>query len=307
MKNLTLIILSLVTTSVFAGAFDSFMPGLQRDYFFTNTARGIELANHVRVAKFGPLDRVLSPDAVATYNGNLNTIKLDETLLEKVGNETRVRDARLIRGTDRSGIVSLSTIFHEMGHAEMDVFIENRRESQDEMVYSLYQDTLKPFYKANFPGTNPNTIFQELFGYYRGDLLDFYNNEIVTIMINNGFNMYNRSCFVTQEMKKRLAEGVPLEAFKQFFTVGESAPYGTRVFTRYVYVRGKDIDLSSVPNGEAMLKQAHYVFWLYHQKSYGFPVSQAELVMRMNATSEYKKTLEECRTKIWTAAQAPKP
>lgn len=303
MKKLTLIVLSLVTTTAFAGAFDQFLHGLQKDYFFTKKAHGIELANHVRVSKFGPLDRVLSPDAIATYNANLNTIKLDETLLVKVGNETQVRDGRHIRGNDHSGTHHLSTIFHEMGHAEMDVFIENRREPQDEMVYSLYQNTLKAFYKANFPRFNPNTIFQEHFGYYRGDLIDFFTNEITTVLINNGFNKYSRSCFTTQEMKKKLAEGIPLEAFKQFFTVGEAVPYSTKISTRYVFVRGKDIDLMSAPNGEAMLKQTHHVFWLYHQKTYDFPQSQAELVMRMNAGSEYKKALEECRTSIWTAAQ----
>lgn len=303
MKNTLLIVLSLVTSTAFAGSFDQFLHGLQKDYFFTKKERGIELANHVRVSKFGPLDRVLSPDAIATYNGNLNTIKLDENLLEKVGNETQVRDARLIRGNDHSGTHHLSTIFHEMGHAEMDVFVENRREPHDEMVFSLYNNTLKAFYKANFPRFNANTIFQEHFGYYRGDLIDFYTNEITTVMINNGFNKYSRSCFITGEMKKKLAEGVPLEAFKQFFTVGEIVPYSTKVATRYVFVKGKDIDLMAAPNGEAVLKQTHHIFWLYHQKVYDFPVSQADLVMRMNAGSEYKKTLEECRTKIWTAAQ----
>lgn len=304
MKKIIPIILLFSLNSVFAGAFDQFLIGLQGDYYFVKSDRGTELTHHVRVAKFGLLDRVMSPDAVATYNDKLNTIKLDETLIEETEEGKRIRDARIIRGADYAKTPHLSTVFHEMGHAEIDVFIENGREAHDQVLSSFYKNTLKPFYKKHFPAFNSYTVFHEHFAYYRTDILEFLSNEVDQVLMINGFNKFRRSCFLTHPLKKKLAEGIGLEEFKIFFTGAEVVSYKDKIGPRYIYVKGKDIDLQSAINGQATLKQAHHHFWNYHSEFYGFPASQKVLVDRMNARSEYKKALEECRTKMWLEASS---
>lgn len=301
MKNITLIVLLLVPLTSFAGAFDAFIAGLKKDYFFTNTERAIELHNHVRVTKFGPLGRVFNPDAIATYNDKLNIISLDEELLIKVGTETHIKDARLIRRADYSQVHHLSTVFHEMGHAELDTLIENQRETEDAMIHSWYKNTLKSYYKSHHPSFNPHLVFHEHFGYYRSELIDFFENEIGNVLLSNGFNKYKKSCFLNPMLRKKLADGVSLEDFQKFFMTSETdAFYRTKVGPRFVYVKGKDIDLST--GNKAVVDQTHNLFWSYHQKFYNFPINQKDLVARMNQNSDLSKALSECRTKIWNEA-----
>lgn len=305
MKNFIILVSLFLTSSLYAQAFDQFVAGLQKDYYMTRTDRGIELNHHIRVSKFGPLGRILSPDATATYNSKLNLISLQEDLLIKNGRQYSIKDARLIRGANYAQTYYLSTIFHEMGHAELDVFIENEREAEDSMLLHHYKNVLKPFYKSNFPKFNPFTIFHEHFGYYRSDLLDFLTNERGDVLLANGYNVFSKSCFLNSVLRKKLADGISLEEFQKLFVINTNAePYRKRVSTRYVYVKGKDIDLIQAPLAKGILEQTHTLFWAYHQAMYGFPINQKDLVNRMNATGEFKASLSECRTRFWNEAQA---
>lgn len=305
MKNLIILVSLLLTSPLYAQAFDHFLFGLQKDYFLAKTERGIDLNNHIRVSKFGPLGRILSPDATATYNGKLNLISLHADLLIKNGRQYIIKDARLIRGANYAQTYYLSTIFHEMGHAELDVFIENEREAEDSMLMHHYKNVLKPFYKSNFPKFNAFTIFHEHFGYYRSDLLEFLTSERGDVLLANGYNIFTRSCFLNPVLRKKLADGIALEEFQKLFVINANGdPYRKRVSPRYVYVKGKDLDLMQAPLAKGILEQTHTLFWAYHQAMYGFPINQKDLVNRMNASGEFKDSLSECRTRFWNEAQA---
>lgn len=299
MKKIIPLLLCLVTSSSFAGAFDQFLNGLQKDYFFLESQRGKELSRHVRVAKFGPLMRVMSPDAIATYNGKLNLISLHENLLELNGKERRVKDARRIRGTDFRETYQLSTIFHEMGHAELDVFIERGIESEDQMLSSHYATTLKSFYKRNFPRFNSHTMFHEHFGYYRSELIEFFTYEISDLLMANGFNRNKKSCYLNNTLRKKISEGISLEDFKKLLVINAETSYRSKVSVRYIYLKGKDIDLMSGIEAQTILSMTHNLFWSYHQKMYHFPGSQKELVARMNSQYEFRKNLADCREQLW--------
>lgn len=302
MKTFIPFLFLILTSHALAGAFDQFLTGLKKDYFFTNMDRGIELDRHIRVAKFGRLGQIMSPDAIATYNGNTNVIHLNEELLEKSGGKTRIKDAQMIRGTDFRKTYHLSTIFHEMGHAEIDVFIERGVDPEDQMVYAHYKNVLKNFYKSNFPKFNPHTVFHEHFGYYRSDLIDFLTQELDSILISNGFNKYTKTCFLNPMLKQKLKEGVSFEEFLNFFVTGDTTPYRLKISPDYVFVKGKDIYLKGARNAEGILSQTHTLFWSYHQKMYNFPMNQKDFVNRINNHSEYKSALASCRTRLWEEA-----
>lgn len=305
MKKLNLAFFSLLLSTLsFAGPMDNFARSLKNDYYFTKTERAIELNNHVRITKFGILGRIFSPDAAATYNDKLNIISLHADLVEKIDGVTYIKDARMIRGAQYTETQRLSTIFHEMGHAEMDVFIENGKEAEDMMVRDHYKYLLKPWYKTHFPKFNPHIAFHEHFGYYRGELMDFMLNEIDTLLINNGFNKFRNSCFKTPLLRQKLAEGVSLEEFQQLYVTDlKNEFYRTKIGPHYIFVKGKDIDLRSAPNSKMMLTQTHNIFWTYHQAMYNFPINQHDLVKRMNGQSQFKKTISDCRTKMWEEAR----
>lgn len=281
-------------TFLLLGSFDLFMPSLKQEYFFTKSQRAMDLNQKVRVQELGPLGRVLSPDAVATYNGNLNIISLNKVHMR--GNV--IKSAQEIMGP-LGDYSKLGTIFHEMGHAEMDVFIENETTERDALVKYHYDNKLKAFYKKYFPKFNPHTVFHEHFGYYRAELIESLSGEINNLLMYNGYNKFKKSCFLTGPLRKMLAENVTLEDFQKLIVPqGEDEFFRKKIGPRFIFVRGKDLDLGSVP--QTMIRETHDLFWAYHQDFYGFPINRKDLVNRMNVNSLYKNDLAACRAKLWS-------
>lgn len=291
-KLITLVTLATATTA-FAGPFDLFLTTLKKDFYFTKTTKGSELNHTVYVTAFGPIGRVFNKDAAATYNDKINMISLDESLLDG----GMIKSAREIMGPNYDSS-KISTIFHEMGHAELDTLIENETDLEDTMLNTYYKTTLKAQYKKYFPSFNPHMLFHEHFGYYRGELIDFISNEVNNILTENGYNRFANRCFLAYGLKKKLAEGVSLEEYQKlmnFQTKDEF--YRLKIGPQYIFVRGKDIDLKTAP--AAMIAQVHLMFWSYHQAGYNFPITRSDLVKRMNQSNPYARALKECRTKQW--------
>ena len=275
-----------------AGSFDLFLPGLAHEYYFMKTDRVRELDHEIRVQELGLLGQWTSPDAIATYNDILNTISLNKNHLN--GNVIKPVSEILGKNIDYSKI---STIFHEMGHAEMDVFIENSVTPEDEMINLHYVGVMKDFYRDHFPGFSPHMVFQEHFGYYRGELIEFFAGEISTVLMNNGYNRFKNSCYLTPQLRKKLSDGTTLEEFRKVMLDSEGDFYRNQVGPRFIFVKGKDLDLSSVPKREIQL--THQLFWSYHQTFYGFPINRKDLVNRMNSSGAIRRNISECRTKLW--------
>lgn len=302
LKIQTLFAALLFSFSSLAGSFDIFMDTLKEEYFIQKTTRGKELHYHVKVTPFNWIMRRLSPDAVATYNDKLNLVSLNEALLIKVDGTHNVRSVREIEGTEYASYKT-STVFHEMGHAELDVFIENNRESTDEELNNFYKHVMKDFYKTHFRGTNPHLMFHEHFGYYRGDLVDLISGEIQTVLIQNGFNRYKLSCFKTPALKKLVKEGISLEEFKKFLILDEGKSYKDQVSPDYIFIKGKDIHLKAQNVPRSGIRNLEAMFWNYHKAHYDFPANRAELTTRMNQASRYRLKLAQCREKLWNELQ----
>lgn len=293
LKKLIAVVSLIATTSALAGPFDLFLTTLKKDFYFTKTNKGTELNHHVYVTAFGPVGRIFNRDAAATYNDKLNMISLDGSYLDG----GMIKSAREIMGPNYDSS-KIATIFHEMGHAELDTLIENERDLEDVMLNTFYKTTLKDFYKKHFPKFNAHMLFHEHFGYYRTDLIDFISNEVNSVLTENGFNRFQNRCFLPQALKKKLAEGISLEDYQKLLNLqSKDEFYRLKINPQYIFVRGKDIDLRTAP--AATVAQTHLMFWSYHQASYNFPISRSDLVKRMNQSNTYKRTLTECRTKQW--------
>lgn len=303
MRKLNLVLLgTLFSSFAFASNTENFVRGLKSDLIITKTGRGIDLGYKINIAPFGPLGQIITPDAVATYNGILNTINLSKENLESNGNY-QIKDARKIRGKNLLS-ANVTTIFHEMGHAELDVFIENKYELDDTVLMYHYQNKLKPVYKK-ITSENPHTVFHEHFGYYRSDLMYFMYDELSNILINNGFNHIKNSCFLNASLRSKLKNGISLEEFTKFYPTSLSplSPYRLKVNPKYVYVRGKDIDLSKA--NKKVIDETHLHFWSYHQTFYGFPMNEKDFINRLNKGGPFRKSLAKCRTELWHAHQDP--
>lgn len=300
LKKLITLVTLVTATTAFAGPFDLFLTTLKREFYFTKTEKGTQLNHTVFVTEFGPIGRVFNKDAIATYNDKINMISLDGALLDG----GMIKSAQEILGKDFNSS-KISTIFHEMGHAELDTLIENDYDLEDTVLKTYYKNTLKNVYKTYFPDFNAHMMFHEHFGYYRGELIDFIAGEVNQVLSDNGFNRFANRCFLSMNLKQKLKEGISLEEYTKLMNFQKSDDfYRLKIGPQYIFVRGKDIDLSKAP--KHLIAQAHLMFWSYHQAGYNFPISRSDLVKRMNVSNRHKRMITECRTKQWNDYHAKK-
>ncbi len=296
MKNLTWLSL-FFAFSVNASSLKTFYDGLKDIIYLDRSERGVELERHIRVTKFSKLGQIFSPDATATYNDKTNTISLAENLLIKNGGKYQVLDPRKIMGNNLAGFPQVSTIFHELGHAEVDVFIENEKTLIDLTLNQFYETRLKPLYRKYFKGSNPLVVFHEHFSYYRTELIDAISMDMMDLFMWNGWNPNTNKCYLSPVLKKKLSEGASLDEFLEIFAIQDKAY--REVAPRYIYVKGKDLDLGLMTGADLQtLKEAHLLFWSYHREFYGFQINLRKIAERMNSDKRYDP-LRECRVNLF--------
>lgn len=290
-------ILCCLSFSAYASSFDAFYQGLQKAFYLKNIDRGLETSQHVRLTKFGPIGRVFSPDASATYNDKTNTISLDSSLIIRRNNEKQIEDARVILTPNYSGFSTVATIFHELAHAEVDIFVENEKKLTDLTLKNFYKTKLRPLYRKYFKGINPWTAFHEHFAYYRTDLIETMSMDMMDLYMDIGWHPQRNTCYLTPPLKKLLANGATLEEFLKLQTT-RTRSYSF-VTPGYIFVRGKDLNLDSVKGADAqVLKEAHALFWSYHLEFYGMPRNITEVINHMDNDSRFK-ALKKCREDLY--------
>lgn len=298
-RSLIVATVLMATAHAKTNSLEDFFKSFKSELHLLNIDRGLELDHHIRIKNFSALDKILSPDASATYNGKLNTVKLEEGLLSKKGSTYAIKAASEILGPKYMGSTSLVTIFHELGHAEMDVFVENQKSVNDVVLLHQYKAKIKDLFKRNFSG-NTWTIFHEYFAYYRTDLLELIIGDKQNIYMMNGFIPDSGRCYLTNHLKKMLADGASLEEFSIFHALYPEKNYMKETAPRYIFVRGKDFELSKLSlEDKKIIDETNKMFWMYHYEAYGFPLTQKVLVDRMNRNDSKLESLKNCRKELF--------
>lgn len=241
--------------------------------------------------------------AEASYNPLLNTIFLKSENLVSTGpfsyNVKSISTLKQEQPTAYS--VKISTIFHELGHSEMDQFILKGITSEDRMILGLYKNEFIPWAHTNYPGVNPKTLFQEIYGYYRGAVIETLFADKSTIEILNGYNIYQHKCFLSFYLKKVIHE-LSREEFSQILFPENDPSWEeknhNKFFPRYVFIQGKDIDLEKNPN-DPFKEQLKRAFWFYFSTNYHPPSNVRELAIYLRSHHEDRNFLKECRNKLW--------
>ncbi len=241
--------------------------------------------------------------AEASYNPLLNTIFLkSENLIQTGLMSYNVKSITLLKSEQPLAYPGkISTIFHELGHSEMDQFILNGITSEDRMMLQLYKNEFVPWVKKNYPSLNPKTLFQEVYGYYRGNIIETLFADKSNIEILNGYNIYQHRCFLSFYLKKVIGT-LSREEFSQFL-FPENDPtweekYRNRVLPRYVFIEGKDIDLMKNPS-DPFKETWKRVFWYYFSINYHSPSNTRELALHFREHSPDRNFIKECRNKMW--------
>lgn len=299
LKSITFILIMLMSQALHARSVERFTTGLQDLLHFSKKGRAKELEKSLNLAPLNKLDKLLSPTASATYNGKLNTIKLDEKLLLSKDGRFLIKSPIEIFGKNLEGMTEIVTIFHELAHAELDLLIENNKGLNDVILMTHYKNSLKEIIKRNFT-YDSWTFFHEYFAYYRTDLAETYFWDKQDIYFNNGYDPRTEKCRQSAIVKKKLADKVSLEEFTKFYAFDLEKNYKKIVAPKYVFVKGKDYNLDSLSKAEqTIINKTNDLFWMYHSEEYGVPGTQKELVARMNQNDRELSALKKCRTELY--------
>lgn len=296
-----IVLFKILLLPLHAQTFDKFIDGLQDDLLFTNTKMAHQLNQRVQVRNFGTLSRIINPEANAIYIPLRNMIQLDSELLQNHGTrrDTRLKDAQLIRGNHYHYYL-LSTIFHEMGHAELDTIIEEENTIAQMGVMYAYRNLLRSYYRQTFGVLRPYMLFHEHFAYYRTDLIEKLYGELLEIYLENGVNIHAGRCFLSRQLRNKLEGGMTLDEFSQFFYFDHERHtfYRHQISPQYIFVSGRDYNLHEGENYREVLSQAELFFWAYHQEAYNFPFSREDFVARLNKSSR-RDFLNQCRKELF--------
>ncbi|PIP95445.1 MAG: hypothetical protein COW00_15615 [Bdellovibrio sp. CG12_big_fil_rev_8_21_14_0_65_39_13] len=298
MKILGMILSLLLCTNLFAGSADI-------SAFAFSLERAVGLNRH-QLEEIGSKIRIkystrMNSNAAATYNPLFNLITFNpEVSIEDMGVK-RVRTlSELEKTLGPSYWVHASTIFHEFAHAELDTIISKPATNADQAIRNVLFNQIKPWLAKNFPKFRSQSAMHELYAYYHDDVIETYYNDIGDIYLMNGWNTYNKRCFAGPQVKQKFKE-LSQDDFKNFF-VPESPkakiPYRDRIKIQFVYVNGKDFDISTIKNDPFKMEWFHAIYD-YLEYAYSPVSDMAELTQLLRDRSPDRKALAECREKLW--------
>ena len=245
---------------------------------------------------------LISASAEATYNGVLNTIEISsDSTTRRPGEELRLKTIEELKLKDKYAYsVKVATIFHEIGHAEFDIYVENEITTEDQKLWATVKNEIKPWFKKNYPKTSSSVAVSELFSYFRTDVIETLHNDIDSILMQNGLNQYDQRCFTPRQLKE-MATSMSREDFSRFLVMpaDEQAfkPYRDRIGPQYVYVKGQDLNVATSKSGFKV--EWMQALWDHFSTFHNPPASKAELVKALNVSHPMKELLKDCRVALW--------
>lgn len=240
--------------------------------------------------------KIINRDAAATYNSWLKTIEISPDLTG-LDHQGRLR-LLSIEELKAKNVVSYfaALVFHELSHAEMDIYIEEEANIEDLVLSRFLQKQVVPWFEKHYPSFDSEVAVSELFAYYREEALMFLLQEQQAILIENGVNIEKGKCFFGKFLEAKAKE-LDREQFTKILVTGQSQPYLQQVQVSTIFINGQDLDLSS----EKKPVPEHWwkILWQHFSINYRAPQSRQQLVNFMNQQGEFRQLLEICRAEYW--------
>jgi hypothetical protein len=282
-----------------------FSASLQKELFWFDSSRLLQTTEKIYLAQPNLLERwgVINSEAAASYNSILNTIILKPDVISRdAKGSLRISTVpELIQTKAHSFGVAISTIMHEIAHAEYDVFVERSYTPEDERLFLIVEREVLPWLQRNHPGlsrSEQNVASWEIFGYYRGDLIQQMLNDREEILSANGY--FNKRCYFSPTMKEA-AQQLTLEEFTKLLPIGKDfdESYGTRFRLEYVWAKGEDVELFWKNHPEPFRQEWQLAYFRHFRAHYAIPENKRVLLARMNKL--LPKELVECRKNYWNS------
>lgn len=281
------IIFILASSSVFAGKsqFIDFFDSLE-NRFMMRTDHLIDLSERIKLKKIGIFG---NRNAEATYTPFTNTISLKKEYMVKIGRQYRVKDYGEFLGENGVNYFSVraSTIFHELAHADFDVFME--KDKQHPMNKLLMRE-LPAWFKRHKAGVNAQTATHELFGYTAGDFILTMEYRMQDILMAHGLYPNKNKCFPKKALLK-IAQRLGLKERLIFKDVLSSDNFKERIVPKVIFINGKDIDVKDLPD---RFKRR---LVNYFARTYDLSVNSTDLIERLNK-SDFLNRLKKCYSEV---------
>ncbi|MDP7319627.1 MAG: hypothetical protein QF441_03420 [Bacteriovoracaceae bacterium] len=280
-----IMVLALISLNAFGSRaqFIPFLDSLEQRLVIDSGHLLVNVTDHIRAKKAGFL---FSRNAEASYHPLFNSISLKKDYLIRERGLYRIKSyEEFSSGGSYNPFSSLGgTIFHELAHADFDVYLE---ENKRHYMYKLLTDELPSWFKTHFPRVNAKTATHELFGYTAGDFFYRLNDSIETILMNHGLYTHQEKCFSKIALKKiAMKNGISL-VNPTFVDILQAKPIATVSVPDYIFINGNEINVKALPQKfkESLIR--------YFVETYGFPKDTQELISKLNS-SFYLDKLKNC-------------
>lgn len=282
MKSIaTLLILLSFNTFAARENFELFLDSLE-DHVLMRTDHLIDITPKIRLSKMGIFD---SRNAEATYSPLTNTIKLKEENLVSLGRGYRIKSFSEYATTAGYNpfIVKAQTIFHELAHADFDVYLEGAKHLE---IHHYLTQKIPAWFKKNFRGVNAKTATHELFGYTAGNFIFTINSKMLDTLINHGLYHNQDKCFGEVALRK-IATRLELDKKIEFKDTLQIASLENQIIPGFIFINGKSLDIKALP------QEFKTALMTYFKEQYSLASNTKELAHKLNS-SAYLNRLQNC-------------
>jgi hypothetical protein len=228
---------------------------------------------------------IISADAAASYNGFTNTLilKPEMTIVDANTGTRRVRtipEIREVLGTPAR--VSVGTIFHELSHAEYDLYVEEGDEDYDRELMLVLNAELPAIISMNGLSVFKSIpLASEIFAYYRAELIGTILQDTAEIKLASGLDPDIDICTPLKTL--------PLD-LRNFSA--SPVPYAKRVKLTEVFVSGEFVNLNLDKALNARLNEALFKHSLH---TLHFPESRVDLLKQLSRDTKIRAAMAMCR------------
>lgn len=237
--------------------------------------------------------RLVGSDAAAMYNDWTNTLLLqpEMTIFDSEFGKVRVRSLPELHAIHpTAAIVQASVAFHELSHAEWDLYVEEGAEDYDQdLVIALRAETPAMARAAQLSALEARTLPSEIFAYYREDLVGLIFQDTSEIKLASGLDPVTNACRPLRQRPEDLRDFSPSNAL-----------YEIRAYQKYVFVDGKDVFLD---HDHAANLRVNAALARHARATLRFPASRADLLERLRKDPKIRAAIAYCRNPNAPAAK----
>lgn len=233
------------------------------------------------------LDRwgITASDAAAQYNDWTNTLVLkpEMTIAEPTSGEVRIRTlSEIYQSVGTFASVTAAVIFHELSHAEYDLFVEEGAESYDRELMSVLTEEARKIASDNRLGPlRSRALASEIFAYYREDLIGMILSDTNEIKLASGLHPDTNECVPRTKRPEEARNFSPTPV-----------PYYQRSKLKIAFVTGKDVNLDLDHAANERLNSA---LEKHSRATLRFPETRVALLERLRKDPEIRAAMDRCR------------